>query len=472
MCLVERRARAPGGQDIVADNTAVARDGDTNLRAAIWLWSGVLVAVAVLFGGASRENPLRLATVEIVSLPLLVMAFLRSVRFGTPRGTAAALVLLVLVISLPLIQILPLPPFVWTSLPGRAPEVEALRVADLPQPWLPLSLAARDTTSAVLALAPPVAMFLAALHLRPRGARLLVWGWIALAGTSLVLGAAQLSVSAPSPLYPYATTNVGSLVGFFANRNHEAAFLLALLPFAAVFAAGPGTQRRAFVSARWVASLYLFLAVVGLAAVRSRAGVLLAGPAILASALVVVRTRTSRATAPRVAAVGGVGLALAAVAMFGLSPIVQRFDEGAPSAFRFEAWPVIVRAAGAFQPVGAGVGSFDRVFRSVEPLSMVGPTYFNHAHNDWLELWLEAGWAGAGLMAAFLAWLGLAAWQAWRDQTGEEAAFARAASVSIVLLLACSVVDYPLRTETLVTLFAWCCGILAVHGAGRPAASR
>ena len=38
---------------------------------------------------------------------------------------------------------------------------------------------------------------------------------------------------------------------------------------------------------------------------------------------------------------------------------------------------------------------------------------------------------------------------------------AQASSAAIFLLMAQSVVDYPLRTETLAVLFAFCCGGLA-----------
>jgi O-antigen ligase len=87
----------------------------------------------------------------------------------------------------------------------------------------------------------------------------------------------------------------------------------------------------------------------------------------------------------------------------------------------------------------------------------VGPTYFNHAHNDYLELWLETGWLGAALLALFLVWFLLAAWRAWRAGT----ALSQGASAAVLLLLAQSAVDYPLRTETLAVLFAFCCALLA-----------
>jgi O-antigen ligase len=145
--------------------------------------------------------------------------------------------------------------------------------------------------------------------------------------------------------------------------------------------------------------------------------------------------------------------------MFGFSPIAQRFLGPVAGEFRLTAWPHVEEAAGAVFPMGAGIGAFDRVFRSVEPLNLVGPTFFNHAHNDYLELWLETGVAGPGLLVVFALWLVWKTWAVWSARAGP--ALGRAASVAIGLTLVQSLVDYPLRTATLATLFAFCCGLLA-----------
>jgi O-antigen ligase len=127
---------------------------------------------------------------------------------------------------------------------------------------------------------------------------------------------------------------------------------------------------------------------------------------------------------------------------------------------RFAAWPTVVQAAWSFMPLGAGVGAFERVFRAAEPLGLVGPTFFNHAHDEYLEIWLETGVVGPALVAAFAVWFALASVRAWR-RGGEP--LARGASVGVGLILAQSVVDYPLRTETVACLFAFACGCLAAQ---------
>jgi O-antigen ligase len=425
----------------------------------LFVASLILVAVSAVFGGASRENPLRLALVEGVSLLLLAPALL-ALRAEGRRPPLAALVLLAAVIAIPALQLLPLPPDLWTRLPGRGPQAAILAAAGAPLGSRPLSLAPAQTLEALLALTPPAAMFLASLRLGRSQALALIGLWGAFALVGLVLGGAQLAAFDSSAAYLYATTNYGSLVGLFANRNHEAAFLLALLPLAAGVLVSVRAADGAGRVARMGAGALMVAAIIGVGVVRSRAGVLLATPALLGAAAVLWRGRRAGEAALLRWLAAACAAALLAVALFGLTPIAHRFERAAPSEFRLEAWPDLARVAHSYLPLGAGIGAFDRAWRAAEPLAMVGPTYFNHAHNDFLELWLEAGWPAALALAAFLAWFAWVAARAWRAD-GDRAALARGASVAIALILAHSAVDYPLRTETMAILFAFCCGLLA-----------
>ena len=135
-----------------------------------------------------------------------------------------------------------------------------------------------------------------------------------------------------------------------------------------------------------------------------------------------------------------------------MTPILSRFGPDTGPEFRYRAWPLIWREAGRHLPFGSGVGSFDRVYRGIEPLSFVGPKFFNHAHNDYLELWLETGWLGVAAVVAVAAWFVANAARAW---SARGSSLARAASVGVLALAAMSSVDYPLRTEAVAALFAF-----------------
>ncbi len=435
----------------------------------VFLLAAALAMAAGLLGGASRENPLRLAVVELTAVPLLAMGLRAVVRGRLPDdrpGRQLDLWIIAAAVGIPLLQLAPVPPEIWTRLPGQAARLTALRVLGRQPPWLPMSLAPAATFRAILALTPPLAMYLAIVRLSADQTHRLSWLWLGLAALGLMLGVGQMVEPGGGPAYLYATASVDSLVGVFANRNHEAAFLVCLAPVAAAIGLPPRPKRSERGNGsrtswrRWLGALFIAVAFVALSAVRSRAGVLLAGPALAAALLVIWRGR-GRGEADRwrqalpVAAAAAV--AVAAVALFALTPILARFDTGGSDLNRGQFWPIVMDAAQPFEPLGAGVGAFDRVFAAVEPLTLVGPRYLNHAHNDFLEIWLEAGWPGLAVVGAFLVWLVLANLRAWRSRS----ALARAAGASVVLLLVFSVPDYPLRTETLAVFLAFCCGVLA-----------
>ena len=99
-----------------------------------------------------------------------------------------------------------------------------------------------------------------------------------------------------------------------------------------------------------------------------------------------------------------------------------------------------------------------------QPRDALLDVYANRAHNDVLELWLEAGAVGLVLMTIFVLWLMVETVRVWwsRGAYGEQVdrALARAATLIIALLIAHSFVDYPLRTNAMMAIAAFCCALL------------
>ena len=260
--------------------------------------------------------------------------------------------------------------------------------------------------------------------------------------------------------------------GIFANRNHLATLLVATLPFAGVLA-GASLRHRGDrnQTGLWLGAAFIGLVVVATGVVQSRAGVILIGPSLVATGLAAWIASGRKRPGPAFFGLAAVvGIAIAAVGLFALGPILARFDPNAPAEGRFENWPYVAEAAQTYLPVGSGIGSFDPVYRSVEPLDRLDPTYFNQAHNDYLEIWLETGWIGMALVLVFLAWWGRRSWACWRAPPSRESDLQRAASIAILMVLLHSAVDYPLRTEAIAVLFALFAAIL--EGAAHPTAPR
>ena len=424
----------------------------------------ILLALSFAFGGASREHALRLAVIELAALPLLVMAGERLIRSGIWREHRFVLGLLAALTAIPLLQLIPLPPAIWTGLAGRDQLVLALDLAGVQPGWATLTVTPDLTWQSTLALLPPAAAFLAVLTApQPLTARLIVLYLLA-AVVGILLGAAQLA-SGGERLYPWEATGAGEVTGFFSNRNHLATLLLSCLPFAAVIGAAALRHRDERRIPLWFGALFMGLAVIGLAAIRSRAGVILFVPTVILSLLAAwIASGRGRPGPALLGLFGAAAAAVCAVAVFALPPVMARFEVQSAPETRFEAWPTIVEAAQTWLPLGSGIGSFDAVYRSVEPLNQLEPAYLNQAHNEYLETWLEAGWPGVALIVAFLVWYGRRLWAAWKAPPSRERDFQRAASIALLIMLVHSSVDYPLRTAVLAILFAVCAAILEKAG--------
>ena len=408
-----------------------------------------------------------LLAVRLAAILVGSLALWRLFGVGLPSRSRAGVLLLAATIALPLLQLVPLPPDVWTRLPGRTAAAESLRLAGVPAPWLPISLAPEATWRSVLGLLAPAAMFCAVLGLNAEARRSVVWTLPPIALLGVVLGILQLSGGQDSPLRLYAVTNADSAVGFFANRNHQAMMLVASIPFAIVLGAARARARNG-PSAFWLAATGAVVVVllVGAAATRSRAGVLLAALATFGSiAIVAFKGRSpaqSRwaAAGPALASLAAAGLSLGLVLAFSFTPLASRFQSALSEDLRAQIAPKTLELAAQYGPVGSGIGSFRAIYRTAERPEDVREAYINNAHNDFLELWLETGWAGAALIILFIAWVAAAASRALRSRS-DESALCLAGALVVALLLAHSLVDYPLRTPALATLFALACGLTA-----------
>ena len=423
--------------------------------------------------GGSGAAPISGGVVRVASVPVLGLGLWRILDRGAPKGALWPGLILLGIFGLLFIQRIPLPPDLWMALPGREVAAQVYKAAGLAAPDLPISLAPYETWDAILGLLPAAAMFCAALTLNVRTRWLLALAVVLLAVAAIGLGLLQVVGGEGSPLRLYAFTNRDSAVGFFANRNHQAALLVCAIPLAAVIATSFGGEAGPRGMFRSVVVLALALViVVGIGVTRSRAGVLLLAPAFVGAVLITLRGRLFRGRGERdwvpVAAISGaVLLGVALVATFSLSPLAERFQSALSDDARYVLTPTTAQAGWAFAPTGSGVGSFVPVYQTLERPETVTRAFANHAHNDYVELWLETGWTGAALLAAFLLWWAVRSVQILRGADRADGALALAGAVVVGLLLAHSAADYPLRTPALSTLFALSCAFLA--GAARPA---
>jgi O-antigen ligase len=430
----------------------------------LFVAAAIMLAASILAGGGGVRFPFTELIVQLVSVAALV-AVLIAWRWRTMSpGFRMPMLLGALMLGLILLQLVPLPPANWTGMAGRELAADTARALGSSTGWRPLSIDPEATMRSALALIPGLTMVMAMAMLPPASRLRLVRLLAILAAAMLIPGLLQIA-SGGDHFYLYSaassSSHRGVPTGLFVNRNHFAAFLLV-----AIVACGALARRETGKPALLPVVLGTALAAMTLAT-ASRTGAILLPFAVLASALL-ARRHVDRRTWLIVAisiALAAMVLAIATYHGFGgsLDRLVARFGEDEDS--RFEFWPVALAVAQTWFPWGSGVGTFDMAFRAGEPLAIVGSHFVNHAHNDYLEIAIEAGMPGMLLVAAFLGWLVRAGWKAWRDPLrGDADLYARMAFAGIALLLLHSLVDYPLRTLALETIFGLLIGLLAAHG--------
>jgi len=418
---------------------------------------------SLLLGGGTRQGLWSDALLQLLSLGLMAAVVVRSFQ-STARLPVPVLLLVGAVVAVPLLQLIPLPLDVWSNLPGRAAFARVFEDVGASPGWMPASLSPAATWRAFLSLLPGLAVFFAVVHLEEPGRRVLSLAILAVALLSVLLGLAQVAGGAASKLRFYPITNPGSSVGLFANRNHHAAFLATAIPFAAAWLVGSIHDRRLRLWAVGALILALALLILGVGVTSSRGGILLAVVAALGSGLIaLVHARQIKGRGVIIVAAAAL-LGAILIVQFAFFRLIGRLDEDVLSGLRFQIADVAAAAGATFQPLGSGLGTFVPIYKMFETPAGLIPNYINHAHNDWLELWVETGWIGIAVLAAFLAWFAIAAVRVWRrpaDATSVlDSAIAEAGSLAVLLLLVHSALDYPLRTTALTVVFAFSCGLL------------
>lgn len=406
-------------------------------------------AVLWVAGGASRGDVLGQPLVRLTSWVLVIVLALFGNR-PAARGSRAVTIILSASILLVLIQLVPLPPAVWQSLPGRAMLTDAATLSGQAQPWRPLTIVPAATLNAASSLiVPAITLVLtASLEERERRGVVDVLLWLTAAGA--LIGILQFSSGGFDN--PLVNDSPGAVSGMFANRNHFALFLAIGCVTLPVWAVASRERWRKAVA---IGLLPLF--VLTILASGSRAGLLLGGLAVVLGLLIARRgikralRGTSRWVLPvTVAAVVALPAVLVATSIVaGRAVSLQRaFAMDVGQDFRGRAMPTVWQMIVDYWPAGSGFGAFDPIFRMHEPFALLKGTFFNHAHNDYLEIVLDGGVLSGLLLLAAIGWWLQASIRAWRIDDP----LAQLGSAAIFLILLASTVDYPGRTPMMMAL--------------------
>lgn len=430
----------------------------------------VCLLVSLFLGGGTKVGFLGDFAAQLAAVPLLMTAVLKGDHTRRVVLAGAAVI-----VGLLAFQFAPLGAAGLSSTYVSTAE-HGLAAAGLPSNWSIVTLTPHASIAAAMSLLPPLAIFAAMSSLDGRERLTLLRIMLLFSGASVLVGLLQLAQGPTSPLYLFEFTNRSDAVGFFANRNHYSALLYMTLPLAGAVLIGAlpavswkklGRSRDTLVP---ILSVLLVLALLaGLVMARSRAGIALGGAAIVAMAILALRTNGPVARRGRFSTGRIVVAALAATLIFALSygidRMLTRFDRDPLEDYRSTLTERTVVTANEAMPFGTGLGSFVPVYAAAELPDEVITAYANRAHNDAAEILLELGAIGVALVLGVLIWLArksapllMPANSTW--PSGPDRLIAQAALIAIALVLLHSLVDYPLRTTAISAFFALCCGLI------------
>ena len=444
------------------------------------LLTSLFLALALALGGGGSPAPLAELLLELLAaVTALVWLMTRWGGSSWNRVPDTAWLIAALVAAVPLLQLIPLPPFIWHALPGRELEREALALIGAQDSWRAWSLAPSRTLAALLSLAPPLLLLVMTSALRQSGRLKIIRCIALLAVATLVLGALQLSTGEAGPAHLYGVTEP-VLVGFQANHNSTADVLLIAMMTGPILLSD--LVERRIVSGNpglilGIAGAAIALLAFGVVLTASRMGIMLLPIPVLASWWIL---RPWITVSWRALAFGLSGtLALAVLGLLFarenpvLATIIARFDFG--QELRPQLWRDGLYVAQKYFPFGVGMGNFVPALIADERLEVVWPSLPNRAHNDFLELVCEAGIAGIAALFMISCVLGKALWRALRGPSSQSVMLTIFAGAALAILSLHSLVDYPFRSMALACLGAVGAGLLltprvegeaASHGPG------
>ena len=461
-----------GGQRGEREMSGIFRGARYSARS--WLLA-LFVMVAIILGGGGTPNPATEILLEIVLLVFAAAWIWLPRETGTIGWTQAdrlALALVAVVLVVPVVQLVPLPPSVWAVLPGRENELAALALVGQETSWRPVSLSPARTLASLLSTIPALFCLFAVSQLEIHERRLVLAAIVLMAIVTALLGGLQLTAGGRG-LNLYPEHHVGWVTGFQANRNAAADLLLigllALAVLAAPYLASNRERRPLRINRRALSiltALTALLLILATVMTGSRTGtvlILVSGAAALA-VFAFGPAHAPRAPLPRTAvlviAAGAAFLIAVFLALAGTTAVGRvalRFADIDTS--RAEIWQDTWFALKQYWPVGFGMGGFEPAMLPAERLEVLDPSVPNRAHNDFLEIGLEAGILGYAVLAAAALLCLFLAWRAWRDAPAMRRQVVFGLGVLLIIGLH-SFVDYPLRSMAIACLAGVATGTL------------
>jgi O-antigen ligase len=372
------------------------------------------------------------------------------------------------------LQLVPLPPALQSVI---APEAAAFRgqmqLGAAAGAWHPLTLDPALTRVALMLAAAALALFLTAREIAASDGRALArWiAWIAIAGASIGIGRTMLFPGGRiygfwSPLETGAAP-----FGAIINRNHFAAWAVVAIGIAAGALIAQVTRRRerAAPARRLAATLsdsraaWLLFSVALLTAsivlTASRAGFI---GLVAASSAALALTR-KRAGAIGLTAFGAVAVVCLVAASTWARPdrLLARIGGESAGGTRATIWHETRGIAARYPVAGVGLGAYPAAMTVYQQAPR--RVFFNHAHNQYLELGAEGGLLLSAALLLFAGGLARAAATGLASDQGSYFWLRAGASAALVGIAVIAIWESPFRTPATLMITAIAAGLAAAR---------
>jgi len=323
---------------------------------------------------------------------------------------------LVLFFAATMFLCLPLPDFILSYLsPTRFEMLTTARLLlDSPPAWQTLSYAPRLALAWWILLLSLCLFFVVVRGLcgERKTLKRIVWVMMVAALIEAVYGLIQALVPTLGVLWvDYVKAYMGDARGTFINRNHFAGFIEMVWPLALGFALAQGGWGRGYTLKKILASerlnrqallaLGIVILLLALLFSKSRAGIASALIGFL-TFFVLARSGIRGMSKYTWLLLGAIGAMVLVYSLkIGIGPIAERFFKLSSGDSRLDFWrdslPMVID-----HPLGIGLRNYENVF-AVYNVSTISDKVVDYAHNDYLQLLIEAGWIGfLALISGFL----------------------------------------------------------------------
>jgi O-antigen ligase len=359
-----------------------------------WVWSMYSLCMITLFLIFLWQDRLRRSFTPGIGVSLTILPFF----------------------TVTMVMCLPLPGFIFSWLsPIRFKTLTTARILlDSPPAWQTLSYAPWIALSWWVFLLSLWLFFLVLRDLCAEHKTLqrIVWIIMGVAFVEALYGLIQALLPTLGVLWmDYVQAYMGSARGTFINRNHFAGFIEMVWPLALGFTIAQGgwgqgyTLKKILASERLNRQALLALGIVVLLLAllfsRSRGGIAGASMGFL-TFVILARTGSKSMSRYTWLVLGGiVGMLVVYSMAIGIGPLADRFFTLRSGDSRLDFWRDSLSII-KDHPLGIGLRNYEKVF-PVYNVSNLSNKIIDYAHNDYLQLLIEAGWIGfTAVLTGFL----------------------------------------------------------------------